>query len=67
MYLLTDYVCIHFCYTVSYRWGDICPCLDCCVGAECAVLGGENRKGEICEHPYYLDRIALNLDVSHQH
>jgi hypothetical protein len=27
-------------------------------------MGGQNRKGEICEHPYYLDRIAINLDVS---
>eukprot|EP00611_Tribonema_gayanum_P021703 TRINITY_DN4225_c0_g1_i3.p1 TRINITY_DN4225_c0_g1~~TRINITY_DN4225_c0_g1_i3.p1 ORF type:complete len:378 (-),score=93.47 TRINITY_DN4225_c0_g1_i3:807-1898(-) len=37
-------------------WPDSCPCLDC-DGA------GKNRDGLICEHPYYIDRISVDLDA----
>jgi hypothetical protein len=45
----------------GYSWWDYCQCLDCCT-QDCANKGGQNRNGEICEHPYYMDRYAVNLD-----
>ena len=40
----------------GYSWYDICPCLDC-------LETGENHKSNICEHPYYIDRLAVDLDA----
>ncbi|KAG5182151.1 hypothetical protein JKP88DRAFT_263405 [Tribonema minus] len=42
--------------TTGYTWGDICPCLDC-------DGTGPNHYGNICEHPYYIDRVAVDLDA----
>mmetsp|Transcript_9325 Transcript_9325/g.14037 ORF Transcript_9325/g.14037 Transcript_9325/m.14037 type:complete len:1237 (-) Transcript_9325:165-3875(-) len=42
--------------TTGYSWFDVCPCLDC-------TGEGQNENGIICEHPYYIDRIAVNANT----
>jgi hypothetical protein len=35
---------------------DVCPCLDC-------SKIGKNHFGNVCEHPYYIDRLNVDLDA----
>ncbi|KAG5188997.1 hypothetical protein JKP88DRAFT_193088, partial [Tribonema minus] len=41
---------------MGFTWNDQCRCLDC-DGI------GPNHYGNICEHPYYLDRVAVDLEA----
>ncbi|CAM9363120.1 unnamed protein product [Chrysoparadoxa australica] len=40
----------------GHYWEDYCPCLSC-------TNDGDNLLGSVCEHPYYLDKMYVDVDA----